>query len=158
MFLRSFIISFLAVLMLGGVAFAQTGGPVDMAKGLAGSLSIPYDIAFSVSGTPTAGQIYPYIATRSITFPASLTSSTYPDTSSKFSCGTSPGTQDVYLLKKNGTTQCTLTISTATPCIMTPTTCTSSWSVAAGDILTLVAPGTLFSEANLAFTLAGHSP
>lgn len=118
----------------------------------------PYDLGYSVSGTPSSQQKFPFICTRTLHFPASLAGS-YPDANTQASCGTNPSTNpDIYLLNLNGSLECTLTLSTS--CVLTVTTCTSAWTCSAGNTLTLVAPGATNAPTgvNVAITLAGHTP
>lgn len=71
-------------------------------------------------------------------------------------CGTNPSSNSAYLLKVNGTTQCTITLSTS--CAPTVSTCTTPWQLNTGQTLTLVAPGTVNGETNLGFSIPCYLP
>lgn len=119
--------------------------------------NMPYDVAFGMSGTVVASQIFSAVATRTINFAGSFANS-------QVSCGTSPTTGDGYLIKVAGTeigAVCLSTSCAATWC--TGAACTTSCSggtgaaqtVSAGNRIEIDAPATVYTEANIDITLAG---
>jgi hypothetical protein len=108
----------------------------------------PYDVGGSFSGAPTASQViarYPF--PRSVTFPAGLTNS-------QGVAATAATAQTDFDLKKNGSSVGTMRFAasgTVASFIMA-----SQTTFAAGDVLTVVAPGTPDATlANIGFALAG---
>src|SRR5216683_457878 len=115
-------------LMAAGVPSAQvvSGGaspsasPLPIAQGGTGvTTNPPADLLFSVSGTPTASQIFPGACTRTLTFPADFTAANGAATSVA-SCGTNPSETDDYLVKVAGTQIGDVSLSTS--CVATLTT------------------------------------
>lgn len=103
-----------------------------------------YDIAVSYGGTPTANEeIMRHRVARAFTMPA---------TGHKGSCGTNPGSSTGFAVRKNGSTIGTVTFATNGAVTLTSFSATS---FAADDIITIVAPASLNSIANIGITLLG---
>ncbi len=101
-----------------------------------------YDAWFSISGTPTGSQIFPGVCAETLTFPANTAGA-------EASCGTNPSESDAYLLKVNGATVATLTLSTS--CVLSLSS-QAAFNCTASQRLELDAPATV-SGANIAFTI-----
>lgn len=117
------------------------------AGGLTNTAKI-YDIAGSVSGKPgNAAVVARFVAVRAFSLPAGLTGSFCK-------AGTAATASSVLTINKNGSSVGTMTFAIAGT--TASLAMASQTSFAAGDILTVVAPGTADSTlADIQFTLAG---
>ena len=118
-------------------------------QGPPGALTGPYDLICALPGKPTAGAtVFLFTASRAISFAANFAGSFG-------SVGTNPTSTAAYNVRKNGTSIGTISISTGGACTFTSSGGTVQ-SLAAGDRLTITAPGTQDSTlSDAAFTLAG---
>ena len=94
---------------------APSGGTVGQAFSSNGNSpgsfqSQPIRMGWSISGAPSASQIFPQLCLDNITFPANFAGS-FPDANSQISCGTPPNENDTYTIKANGAAIGSLVIS-----------------------------------------------
>jgi hypothetical protein len=121
-------------------SFSGAGSKLVMVNSGASALefvpvpALPYLLAFDAPGVPTASMIvFHHVFTQAVTFVASLTGS-------YVKAGTAATAQTDFDLKKNGSSIGTVRFAAAGTTASYVSISSSSW--AAGDILTLVAPGT----------------
>lgn len=114
-------------------------------------VSTPYRIGFFFTTAPTASEVLAlHVVTDDFTFPANFASP-----NSRGSVGTNPASSFALDVQKNGSTIGTITISTGGAFTFATASGTSK-SIAAGDVIKIVGPGTPdASIANVAITLAG---
>lgn len=99
----------------------------------------PYDIAWFVAGKPTASQVcLEFLAVRDVVLPASLTGS-------QAKAGTASGASAAFDIQVNTVSKGTITFATSATGSFT---FASPVTLTAGDVLTVVAPGS--QDANLA--------
>jgi hypothetical protein len=114
-----------------------------------GTVTKPFDLGTFCAGVPDASEILMrYVFTRAVSFPASLTGS-------QVKAGTAATAQTDFVLAKNGSSIGTIRFaaSGATATFVS----VSATSFAAGDILSITAPGTADATlADISFTLAGE--
>ncbi len=114
----------------------------------------PYDLVCSLVGLPGAGAtVLIFTAVRAVTFPANFSGS-------YGSVGTANTSTAVYTIKNGVTTIGTVTLTVAgSPAVVTFTFATTGGtgkSLAAGDRLTIIAPGSQdVTLSDVGFTLAG---
>lgn len=110
-----------------------------------GSGKNPYDIGYDYVGTVSASGIVAFTTVREIFLPANLSGSTA-------TCGTAPGSTDVFSLKDNASQIATISLNSS--CVATlATTGGLAQTVLANHRLEIDAPGTVHSEADVAITL-----
>jgi len=121
-------------------SFSGAGSKLVMVNSGASALefvavpALPYLLAFDAPGVPTASMIvFHHVFTQAVTFVASLTGS-------YVKAGTAATAQTDFDLKKNGSSIGTVRFAAAGTTASYVSISSSSW--AAGDVLTLVAPGT----------------
>lgn len=107
----------------------------------------PYDVGGSYIGSPTDGQtILRYPFTRAVSFPTNMSGS-------RGVSGVGASASAVFSIRKNGVEFATMTFGAGST---TATFAGTATNFAAGDILTLIAPGTADATlADLGFALAG---
>ncbi len=135
-------------------SFSGAGSKLVMVNSGASALefvpvpALPYLLAFDAPGAPTASMVvFHHVFTQAVTFVASLTGS-------YVKAGTAATAQTDFDLKKNGSSIGTVRFAAAGTTASYVSISSSAW--AAGDILTLVAPGTPDSTiSDLWGTLAG---
>jgi VCBS repeat-containing protein len=128
--------------------------PADATKFLDGTGAFtvpggPYDVAGGLPGLPGAGAtVLIFTAVRAVAFPANFSGS-------RGSVGVNPTATAAYTIKNGSTTIGTISISTGGAFTFTTTSGTSK-SLAAGDRLTVIAPGSQDATlSDVSFTLAG---
>lgn len=133
------------------VAGAGVGITVDDAGDTITIKNTVYRIGFFFTTPPTSSEVLAlHVATDAFTFPANFAS---PD--SKGAVGTNPAGSFVLDVQKNGVSIGTITISTGGAFTFATASGTSK-SIAAGDVIKVVAPGSAdASIANVAITLRG---
>lgn len=106
-----------------------------------------YDIAFFVAGKPTASQVVlEFIAVRSVKLPKSLNGSLAK-------AGTASGASAAFDIQVNGSSKGTLTFATSATGTFS---FTAAVTLAAGDVLTVIAPGSQDTTlADVRVTFAG---
>jgi len=128
-----------------------SGNPAtwDASGNLVGATAAPYDVAGGLPGMPGAGAtVLIFTAVRAVAFPGNFSGSSG-------SVGTNPTSTAAYDVKKNGSSIGTISISTGGAFTFTTTSGTAK-SLAAGDRLTVIAPGSQDATlADVSFTLAG---
>lgn len=147
----------------GAILFRNATAWVALGPGAAGQVlksggagadpswqSSPYDIACFFPGTPPASQVLlRYTATRALSFPANLSAS-------QGSCATAPTANVSIDVQKNGSAVGTISIAAGATTATFTTAGGAAFSLAAGDVLRLVAPSSADATlANLSITLAG---
>jgi len=112
------------------------------------SLFTPYDICSSVLGKPdAAATVFMLQSARSFTIPTNFTAS-------QAKASTAATASSVFTIYKNGSSIGTFTFAASGS---TAVFSGAGASVVAGDLITIVAPGTQDATlANIAFTLAGN--
>lgn len=139
------------------LTFTQYNGPMlTFANGLTktgntvslSSTFTPYDICSCVLGKPDAGAtVFMALAVRSFTIPSSYTGS-------QAKASVSATASSVFTIYKNGSSIGTFTFAASGS---TATFSGAGASIVAGDLLTVVAPGSQDATlANIAFTIAGN--
>jgi hypothetical protein len=145
----SYILPTASASTLGGVKV--DGSTILISNGVISvpNTAIPYDIASNAAGLPGAGATIMMVAiSRAMTLASGLANSVAK-------AGTGATAQAVFTLNKNGTNVGTLTFTAGAT---TGTFASSSQiSLAAGDVLTLIAPSTQDATlADIAWTLNGY--
>lgn len=139
------------------LTFTQYSGPtLTFASGLTktgntvslNSSMTPYDICSCVLGKPDAGAtVFMALAVRSFNIPSSFTGS-------QAKASTAATASSVFTVYKNGSSIGTFTFAASGS---TATFSGAGGAVAAGDLLTIVAPGSQDATlANIAFTISGN--
>jgi hypothetical protein len=136
---------------LGGGDMLAANNLSDLASAATArtNLALLRVVSFFFTTTPTASEVLClYIAADAFTLPANLSGS-------QVSVGTNATATFALDLQKNGATIGTISIATSGTATLTTTSGTSK-SIAAGDVLKVVAPGTADATiANVAITLKG---
>jgi hypothetical protein len=131
-----------------GAVTANHPATWDASGNLQDGGAYPYDIASGLPGLPGASAlVLIFTATRAITIPANLSGSTG-------TVGTNPTSTATYTINKNGSSIGAVIVSTLGVVTFTTTSGTAK-SLASGDRLTVVAPGSQDATlADVSFTFA----
>jgi hypothetical protein len=104
------VFGFACILLVGGLSFAQSFRGPDVRP--RGHRAEPVRVNFSISGTPSANQIWPAQCLDNILFPGNF-SGIFPDAGGSASCGTNPSESDTYTIKVAGAQIGTVALSAA---------------------------------------------
>lgn len=98
--------------------------------------AVPYDFAGGIPGKPTAAQVVAkFVVGRAMTFPANFAGSAW-------AAGTAPAAAATFTVNSNGTAIGTIVFAASATTATFTTTSGAAQSLAAGAVLTIVAPAT----------------